>query len=113
CVVAPRCRRQARGSEPRAGSETAVGQVLARGCLRELGIRAAVVENAPPYREAEPGPVGRPIRLVHSGNARRNRNLELMIEAVEAADADVSLDLYLMPNDPAYLEQLCARARDS
>src|SRR5699024_2560698 len=29
------------------------------------------------------------------------------------ADADVRLDLYLMPNDPAYLEQLRTRTRDS
>src|SRR5690625_586906 len=111
--VAPYYRWLCRTYVARAGSVTTVGQGLAREYRREFGIHAAVVENATPYREAEPGPVGRPIRLVHSGNARRNRNLELMIEAVEAADADVSLDLYLMPNDPAYLAQLRTRARDS
>lgn len=111
--VAPYYRWLCRTYVVRAGSVTTVGQGLAREYRREFGIEADVVENAADFRQAEPGPVGRPIRLVHSGNARRNRNLELMIDAVEASDADVSLDLYLMPNDPTYLEQLRARAGDS
>src|SRR5699024_11421441 len=108
--VAPYDRWLCRTEVARDGSVPTVGQGLAREYRREFGIRAAVVENATPYREAEPGPVGRPIRLVHSGNARRNRNLELMIEAGEAADAHVSLALALVPHDPAALVQLCSRA---
>ncbi|MFC4556066.1 glycosyltransferase family 4 protein [Georgenia faecalis] len=98
---------------PLAASVTTVGQGLADEYRREFGIEAGVVANACAYRDAAPTPVGRPIRLVHSGLARPNRSLEVMVDAVEATSADVTLDLYLMPNDPPYLAELRARTAGS
>jgi hypothetical protein len=83
-----------------------VGPELARAYRQQFGIRARVVPNAARYVEREPGPVGQPLRLVHSGLARRNRSLEIMIEAVRLIRRPVTLDLYLLPNDPAYLAEL-------
>ena len=90
----------------RAASVTTVGDGLAREYRKEFGIVADVVPNAAPFHELVPTPVHRPIRLVHSGNARRNRALGLMVDAVARTRADVTLDLYLMPNDPGYLVEL-------
>ncbi|MGB3187251.1 MAG: glycosyltransferase family 1 protein [Ornithinimicrobium sp.] len=90
----------------RAASVSTVGQQLAREYLREFGITASVVVNAAPYADRSPTPVAEPLRLVHSGLARRNRSLEVMVDAVLQARRDLTLDLYLMPNDPAYLAEL-------
>lgn len=73
---------------------------------RNFGFRAELVTNAAPYQDAVPGPVGSPIRLVHSGACLRNRQLHIMAEAVEAASNDVTIDFYLTANDPPYLEEL-------
>src|SRR5690606_14748561 len=68
--------------------------------------------------ELRPTPVSSPVRLVHSGACLRNRDLHVMVEAVLAAarepdPVDVTLDLYLTPNDPAYLEELRGLAAGS
>ncbi|CAN5534733.1 glycosyltransferase family 4 protein [soil metagenome] len=96
----------------RADSVSTVGEKLAQEYRREFGIEASVVLNAAPYVDRSPTPVGQPLRLVHSGLARRNRSLEVMIDAVRQIQRNVTLDLYLMPNDPAYLAELKKRARD-
>jgi hypothetical protein len=111
--VAPYYRWLVRTFVPRAASVTTVGAGLADEYRREFGVEAGVVVNAAPYRSAEPGPVGRPVRLVHSGLARRNRRLDVMIDAVERTRSDVTLDLFLMPNDPAYLAELRERTAAS
>ena len=111
--VAPYYRWLVRTFVTRAASVSTVGAGLAAEYRREFGIEADVVVNAAPFRDAEPGPVGNPVRLVHSGLARRNRQLEVMTEAVEGTAADVTLDLYLMPNDPAYLAELKERTAGS
>lgn len=104
--VAPYYRWLVRTFVTRADSVTTVGQGLAQEYRREFGIHADVVVNAAPYRDGTTTPTGRPLRLVHSGLARRNRRLEIMTEAVERTPNDITLDLYLMPNDPAYLAEL-------
>ncbi|UNX55736.1 glycosyltransferase family 1 protein [Georgenia sp. TF02-10] len=111
--VAPYYRWLVRTFVTRAASVTTVSDGLAAEYRREFGIDAGVVINAAAYRDAAPTPVARPVRLVHSGLARRNRRLELMTDAVERTGADVTLDLYLMPNDPAYLAELRERTAGS
>lgn len=110
--VAPYQRWLVRGWVTRADSVTTVGHALAAEYRREFGIQAGVVVNAAPYADRSPTPVGSPLRLVHSGLARRNRSLEVMLDAVRATRRDVSLDLFLMPNDPAYLAELRERVAD-
>jgi glycosyltransferase involved in cell wall biosynthesis len=110
--VAPYQRWLVRTWVSRADSVTTVGPALAREYRREFAVPAEVVVNAAPYADRSPTPVGSPLRLVHSGVARRNRSLGLMLDAVRATTRPVSLDLYLVPNDPAYLVELQARAAD-
>ena len=95
---------------PVAASVTTVAQGIAREYEKEYGITAGVVTNAAPYLELPVGEVGEPVRLVHSGACLRSRGIDIMIDAVQMATRPVTLDLYLTPNDPAYLEELRARA---
>ncbi|WP_243842003.1 glycosyltransferase [Microbacterium hydrocarbonoxydans] len=90
----------------KADSWTTVSNGLVREYEKEFGFRPELVTNAAPYADLAPSPVSGTIRLVHSGACLRNRRLDEMITAVEAASADVTLDLYLTPNHPDYLEEL-------
>lgn len=110
--VAPYRRWLVRTWVTRAASVTTVGAILAREYRREFGVEAGVVPNTAAYADRSPTPVGEPLRLVHSGAARRNRSLGVMLEAVRLTQRPVTLDLYLVPNDPAYLEELEQEAAD-
>lgn len=94
----------------RARSSTTVGDGIAIA-YRQFGLDPGVVTNATPKADLVPTPVSQPIRLVHSGNAQPSRQLELVMDAVAQTTANVTLDLYLMPNDVVYLEQLTALAK--
>jgi len=92
---------------PRAGAVTTVSQGLAREYTRRYGIEVDVVRNATPYADLGPTPAGpEGPRLVHSGACLRHRRLHLMIEAAGLLGTGVPFDLYLTPNDPAYLAEL-------
>lgn len=97
----------------KAASVTTVGTGLANEYRRKFGVTADIVTNATPFRELSPTPVAKPIRLVHSGASLRNRRLEVLVDAVMATSNDVTLDMYLMGNDPAYVEELRQRAAGS
>lgn len=111
--VAPFIRWMCRRFVVRADSVTTVGEGIADEYKREYSIHADVVTNAAPYAELTPTPVADPIRLVHSGAALRDRNILAILDAVEATRTEVALDLYLTPNDPAFLEEVRARAAAS
>lgn len=95
---------------PRAASMTTVGTGIANEYRRVYGVHADVVTNAAPYAELPLGAVGDPLRLVHSGASLRNRRLEVLIDAAVASTSEVTLDLYLMGNDPEYVAELRERA---
>ncbi len=111
--IAPYVRWMCRRHLPRAASMTTVAQGIADEYSREFAVDADVVTNASPYAELAPSAVRTPIRLVHSGASIRNRRLEVMIDAVSATTAEVTLDLYLMGNDPGYIAELQGRAAGS
>ncbi|MCR2810266.1 MULTISPECIES: glycosyltransferase family 1 protein [unclassified Microbacterium] len=90
----------------RASSWTTVSRGLSREYERNFGFHAELVTNAAPYLDVSPTPVGDTIRLVHSGAALQDRRLHDLITAVTASSAPVTLDMYLTPNQPAYLAQL-------
>lgn len=94
----------------RADSVTTVGQGIADEYRRVFGIDAAVVTNASPYADLDPQPCADPVRLVHAGQGRSDRYLELMIDAVAATTRPVTLDFYLTGSDEAYLASLRERA---
>jgi|GEM_PF-156221 len=104
--VAPYLRWICRTYVARADSVTTVGHGLASEYEREFGVHAEVVTNAAPFQELSPTPVPAPLRLVHSGGAMPSRRLDLMIEAMRDDSIDATLDLYLVPSDPGYVEQL-------
>jgi hypothetical protein len=104
--VGPYMRWMCRTQLTKATSVTTVGKGVAAEYRRVFGITAGVVTNSAPYADLRPSPVGQPIRIVHSGAALRNRHLEVMIEAVARSSAPVTLDLFLMPNDVEYLEEM-------
>lgn len=97
----------------RARSTSTVGHGIARAYAENFGLDPLVVTNAAPFTPAEPTPTSWPIRLVHSGVCQRNRALMETVTAVSTSAADVTLDLYLTPNDPPYLEEIRAAAADS
>lgn len=90
----------------KASTSTTVSNGLARKYKDVYGIDCGVVPNAAPYRDAKPTEVHDPIRLVHAGVCLRDRHIDTMIKGVRESDADIVFDLYLMPNDPSYLQQL-------
>lgn len=108
--VAPYVRWMCRKFLPHAASMTTVGAGLAAEYRRVFGLHADVVTNAAPFTDVAATRVDSPIRIVHSGASLRNRRLELLIEAVASTKADVTLDLYLMGNDPGYLAELSSMA---
>jgi len=110
---APYVRWMCRSFLPQVASMTTVGQGLADEYLRVFGLTAEIVTNATPHADLNPQPVGTPIKLVHSGASLRNRRLETLVDAVKATRTDVTLDLYLMGNDPDYIVELGDRAAGS
>ena len=118
---------------PRCAAVTTVSPRIAAEYAATCGIAVGVITNASPAADLSPTPVAAtgPIRLVHSGACLRSRGIHVMMEAViqygldraRAARArgpaapgglvDITLDLYLTPNDPDYLAELRALARTS
>ncbi|KNC19605.1 glycosyltransferase [Arthrobacter sp. RIT-PI-e] len=106
--VAPFMRWMVRTFATKADSVSTVAAHIADEYGRQFGLAPTVVTNAAPYIDAEPGPVGSPIRLVHSGAAQQGR-LEVMLDAMDLLTGDATLDLYLTQNHGAYFESLRAR----
>lgn len=94
---------------PRTASVSTVSAGLARA-YRELGVEAEVVTNAPPLRAMMPSEVQSPIRLVHAGAALRGRRIEEMIQAVSDSTSNITLTVFLTPNNPEYVTELSALA---
>jgi hypothetical protein len=109
-VMAPYVQWMLRTMVPRVSAMVTVSDGIAAEYRRNFGFDSAVAVNATPYYQLEPGGVGCPIRLVHSGLAAPERRLDLMIDAVRATSTPVTLDLYLVDNGVGELERLRARA---
>lgn len=109
--VAPFIRWMVRRFVARANSWTTVSGGLAREYTRVFGFKPGLVTNASPMHDFEVTPCGSPIRLVHSGAALRDRKLEIMVDALEQTTANVTLDLFVTPNDPAYVAELRERSK--
>ncbi len=82
---------------PRAAAVTTVCEGIAEEYQRVYGVRVDTITNASAYRSPRPRSAGDPVRLVHTGYAQPNRQLELMIRAASDVDG-VALDLYLVPS---------------
>jgi hypothetical protein len=109
--VAPFLRWQLRTFGAAADSTTTVGAEIAARYAREFGFAPGVVTNAAPFADLQPTPVGAPIRIVHAGAALANRRLDVVLDAVDRAE-NVTLDLYLTPNDAQVIGAIGERAAE-
>lgn len=98
---------------PQCSSITTVSKGLADAYAENFGLEVAVSANATPYYDLTPSNVSAPIRLVHSGACLRDRDPLAMLEGVALSSNDVTLDLYLTPNDPGLLEEIKKRAAET
>lgn len=90
---------------------TTVNQSIAELYRERYGIMPGVVRNAIAEQPLAPSPVdGDRVRLVHSGIAAPERNIEALIDATAALDDRFTLALYLMGDESGYLGQLRRRA---
>lgn len=110
--VAPYMRWLCKTSLPLAKSVTTVSTGIAEQYAKDYGVEVGVVTNAAPYLDAEPRPVGEPIRIIHSAAGQRYRKLENFIDAMRDAPAGIELDLIVMPNEPDYVAELKEKARN-
>jgi hypothetical protein len=82
---------------PRVQAATTVSESIAALYLERYGVLPEVVRNAGPLRDLTPStPQPGRVRLVHSGIAVSNRNVESLIDAVVELDERFTLDLYLV-----------------
>ncbi len=97
------CRRYLR----RADVVATVSPGLATEYRREFGTACEVMPSLPAPLDLVPQPVAPDrVRLVHHGLASPSRRLEGMILMVDHLPERFTLDLILVPADPAYLEKL-------
>ena len=85
---------------PRVDAATTINDSIAGLYRDQFGVECEIVRNAIAHRtDLGPTPLvdGR-IRLVHSGGAVPGRNIETIIDAVDALGDAFSLDLYLIPS---------------
>lgn len=102
---------------PQVNSITTTAPGFAAEYKSVFGVDCDVVPNATRYRpNLAPTATGSTIRMVHAGAAGRPRRLEIMIDAVTQINARepgrFELDLYLVPGDANYIEELRTRAGD-
>lgn len=87
-----------------------VCQSLADEYQREFGFKPSVVRSTPFYADLSPTPSQvSPVRLVHHGNANRDRGLRSMIDVIRSMGGRYTLDFYLVGNR-AHLAELIASA---
>lgn len=111
--VKPYMEWQVRHFVKRADSVTSTSTRFREEYLKNFGVDSTVVVNAAPYADLKPSPMpaqDAPVRVVHAGAGREDRYLEYMIDAVAAFPERYTLDMYLTPNNAAYIEKLRAYA---
>lgn len=105
-VMAPYADALLRSCLPQTAGMMTVSTGIAQLYADRYGVDPVVVTNAPPLAELRPTATGAPIRMIHHGGAQPERQLELMIEAVDLLDDRFELDLMLLPTDRRYYARL-------
>lgn len=89
-----------------------VSPSLAREYKKHYGIRTTLLHSYEAYHEATPSPVDpSAIKLVHHGSSNPNRELERLIFMMDHLGHKFSLDLFLLANNPKYVNKLKQLAR--
>lgn len=90
---------------PKVNSATTVAQGIAEAYERQYGLHCEVVTNAADFADLPVTPVGRPIRIIHSGGTSRARGIDVMIDAMRGIE-NATLDLMLVSDGTGILEEL-------
>jgi hypothetical protein len=109
-LIRPYVRWLSRGCLPRVAGMMTVGEGIAAAYERDVGVRAVVVTNAPPFADLGPREVSRPVRLLHHGLAQRGRGLEEMVEMAELLDERFTFDFVLVEASRGFRDELIRRA---
>jgi hypothetical protein len=113
-LIAPYVDALLRRNLPHVAAMSTVGPTIADRYAAAYGVpRPVVVTNAPHRADLAPSPVGSPIRMLHHGVADPARQLDLMIDVVDALEGAFTLDLMLVATPSGELERLRARAARS
>ncbi|MCW5599813.1 MAG: glycosyltransferase [Nitrosomonas sp.] len=95
----------------RANAVCTVSRGIAVEYERNYGVRCSIVMNAADYQNLRPSKVlDDQVRLIHHGGINRSRQIELMIDLMDALEHRFTLDLMLVNTDPQYFEELRRRA---
>lgn len=87
---------------------------LAQGYKEEYGLSCDLLPSYPYYQQITPAPVhDGPLRCIHHGAASPGRKLEAMIEAFRMLEGVATLDIMLVPNNPAYYDSLRQRGKSA
>lgn len=87
---------------------------LAQGYKKEYGLHCDLLPSYPYYQQITPAPVhDGPLRCIHHGAASPGRKLEAMIEAFRMLEGVATLDIMLVPNNPAYYDSLRQRGKSA
>lgn len=99
---------------PRAAGVLTVCDGIADEYARVFDIpRPSVVMNTPFRQSLAPSDTSPDrVRMVHHGGATRSRRIETMIRMIDHLDPRFTLDLILVPSEPAYFRSLRALAAD-
>lgn len=74
---------------------------------QQFGVKSEVIMSLPPLHRLTPKAVNQnQIRILYHGAANPSRRTDLMIKMMDHVDKRFTLDLMLMPNQPAYLRKL-------
>lgn len=110
-LIAPYMHALCRRYLSRLSAITTVNASIAALYLAEYGETVDVVRNAIARQDLRPTPVDDGVvRLVHSGIAVPERNIEAIIDAASRLGSRFTLDLYLMGDRNGYLGSLIKRA---
>lgn len=113
-LVGPYMHHLCRTYLPRTAAVTTVSDGLASLYRERYGVETGVIRNAPDFQELSPSPLdGDRVRLVHSGIADAERNLQALIEAVGILGERFSLDLYLVEVPGGHLATIRALTESS
>jgi glycosyltransferase involved in cell wall biosynthesis len=118
-VLGPYFRHLSRALSESAALFTTVSNSLASHFFQRNAIECSVVRNSLPYRKltqrssraavASRSDSQVPLRMVYVGAALRRREIEICLDAMDFLPDFYSLDLYLVPTDTTYLQELIDR----
>ncbi len=86
---------------------------IAQEYHKNFGVKPLVLTNATAFYDSKPQFIADKVRIIHHGIAGAARRLDLLIEMMDYLDARFTLDLMLMNNHPAYIEELKQMAKNN